>query len=429
MARFFFSYARGDGAGDPYLNDFYDKLSNEVAIRSGIVDRKLVGFRDTSSIPLGQDWPPALANALGTAPSMVCMYSPTYFTREDCGKEWSAFSARLEAAQQANIDPMGPPRRIPVLWHPPKKVPAVAATPEWWTAKLGSEYEKYGLRHLAKLEKFGDAYKMAIDLIADAIFAACDAPPIPSGNLQSYANLANAFAMAPPPVAAGQVPGPAGAAAGAGAGAVPATSHNGAGHIVFVIAAGRAGELDALRAATKCYGADPTDWKPFLPPADKRIGPLLQAIAGEADLTSEFCAVDDQVVDQIRAAAKRQNIVVLVIDAWTARLQHYSQRLTAFDAEVFPHCGILVPHNDQDPDWATHLGDLELAIQASLPNRVTVLDAKAFRNGISSYDNLKLQLREVIAIVQSRIVAVADLQRRAAGAKIFVRPTISARPA
>ena len=90
---FFFSYARKDI--DRYLEQFYEDLSTEIDKR-GALDREKgeVSFRDLSSIEPGQDWENEIAQALQHSKVMVCVYSPWYFQREYCGKEFHIFIQR-----------------------------------------------------------------------------------------------------------------------------------------------------------------------------------------------------------------------------------------------------------------------------------------------------------------------------------------------
>ena len=95
MPLFMLSYARLDARDDPYLRRFFDELKTEVRRRAGIEPGDIC-FIDQENIEPGEEWSPELAEAIGTCNALVCIYTPTYFTREYCGKEWQFFRSRLD---------------------------------------------------------------------------------------------------------------------------------------------------------------------------------------------------------------------------------------------------------------------------------------------------------------------------------------------
>src|SRR5262249_31558157 len=91
--QFFLSYARKDAnlfghpdQPDSHFETFFQRLSQRVQHLTGGS-----GFVDRTNIQAGQDWPDALAAALQTAETIVCMYSASYFQSEYCGKEMQVF--------------------------------------------------------------------------------------------------------------------------------------------------------------------------------------------------------------------------------------------------------------------------------------------------------------------------------------------------
>src|SRR2546422_523635 len=90
---FFFSYARKDHG--PYLERFFKELKERVA-RKGLFDEDQgeVSFRDIDNIEPGEDWGQELADALAKCLTMVSIYTPWYFARPYCGKEFRIFLDR-----------------------------------------------------------------------------------------------------------------------------------------------------------------------------------------------------------------------------------------------------------------------------------------------------------------------------------------------
>jgi len=108
---FFFSYARYDR--NKYLERFFEDLVEKVgrkAARSG------VSFRDLPRIEPGDDWEAELVDALQTSQTLLCIYTPYYFNREYCGKEFGIFVQRQGVSLDENGVVRGSNRIIPVLW-------------------------------------------------------------------------------------------------------------------------------------------------------------------------------------------------------------------------------------------------------------------------------------------------------------------------
>src|SRR4051812_5389029 len=94
---FFFSYARQDEDDRDRILKFYDALCKRVRAKSRLLsDEDPVGFIDRELRP-GAEWPVNLPEALATAKSIVCLYSPKYFFRPACGKEAQVFLDRRRA--------------------------------------------------------------------------------------------------------------------------------------------------------------------------------------------------------------------------------------------------------------------------------------------------------------------------------------------
>src|SRR6267142_5698130 len=122
---FVLSYARKDRIiktsdppeFDPYFETFLARLNKRVSHFTGTD-----GYLDTKIEP-GQEWHDELAEALRTAHTLVCLYSPAYFMSENCGKEMQVFLER-RAAYIRNNGGKKPANIIPVVWQRlQKKIP------------------------------------------------------------------------------------------------------------------------------------------------------------------------------------------------------------------------------------------------------------------------------------------------------------------
>jgi len=130
---FFFSYARGNwenaeggrfSAAERHainsIDEFYHALGREVADLSGLSADE-VGFIDQEDLELSAPWPEKLVEALKSAAVMVALFSPTYFLRPACGREFEFFRQRqitLEKSLGRALDY----RILPILWTRPDRV-------------------------------------------------------------------------------------------------------------------------------------------------------------------------------------------------------------------------------------------------------------------------------------------------------------------
>jgi hypothetical protein len=108
---FFFSYARADrrgaetgrinsqGRAENSIEEFYRRLCNHVANLTGI-DAEDVGVFDDQHLELGVPWPKHLMSALRSAHVMVSLFSPVYFSRPACGREFNIFQLRHKALEE-----------------------------------------------------------------------------------------------------------------------------------------------------------------------------------------------------------------------------------------------------------------------------------------------------------------------------------------
>jgi hypothetical protein len=108
---FFFSYARHDK--DDYMERFFDDLHKEVMDRAVVTE---AAARDMRVIKPGDDWPNTLVEALQNSQTLLCVYSPWYFNREFCGKEFFVFLRRQGVDLPDNGPVQGVNRIIPILW-------------------------------------------------------------------------------------------------------------------------------------------------------------------------------------------------------------------------------------------------------------------------------------------------------------------------
>lgn len=407
MPYFFFSYASANahGEADAYVSKFFDDLVFEIEQKAQPPVQGEIGFRDWESIDTGDDFRQKLIEGLRTCKVFVPLYSPYYFTREACGKEWHAFSERLEeyAKTSANLRDL-PPLIMPVWWAPvdlDKYALSPAITSLKYTLDhLGEEYEfgeKYKNEGLLQLLQLDDPdYKRFVTRFARRMREVCAVHALKDADPFDWDGLPNAFHLPATTAAAVAPPGP--------------------GHVEFMIAAGCATQFAHLPTRQVCYGDRPENWRPYHPQFAKCIGPLVQATAAAADLTSLLVEVGPGLPERLKEAKKRQNIVVLIVDPWSLDVASIAEHLVEYDVVDLWNCVAFVTWNDDDVETQDNRATLKQRITEVFENKTAPgHDTNTFRDDINSPHKLEADLAEVLVQIQQRIIERGQVMRKAEG--------------
>jgi hypothetical protein len=112
---FFLSYARADDSAS-YAQQFHEMLHEALRSRLGAGPEKVLGFIDQEML-LGSLWPVDLLHHLRQTATFIPLYSPTYFAREFCGREWYVMEQRIISHRNAHGG-QAPNSIIPIVWEP-----------------------------------------------------------------------------------------------------------------------------------------------------------------------------------------------------------------------------------------------------------------------------------------------------------------------
>lgn len=196
-------------------------------------------------------------------------------------------------------------------------------------------------------------------------------------------------------------------------------------YVQFVVVAGRADELADVRTNVASYGNDALEWRPYYPSFQREVGPLVQHIASDEDFASGFLHLDPDLINKLEQAKRENNIVVVIVDAWTIQLPGYCDLMREYDARSFLNCAALIPWNTEDDETELNRDHLELALQATFSYKTIAKDPKSFREMITSPDQFDSELRDVLIEIRRRILETGQVMRRAIGEGIVVLPYIS----
>lgn len=398
---FFASYASNDRVAE--LRQFFEwDLPFEVRRLASLPSTAAlhdVGFFDRSGLEHGEAWATALVDALRSSRTYLPMVTNSLLGSRNCAKELGLFLARVEAWSEERPGTPQPRLVLPLSWDPPgwlaDKLPPVLSGLQDAAEDAGALYAQEGLRGLM-LDPAKSDYKRFVARLAKRI--------VDSGTAVRLPRLlaAPAFDDAPEAWQRG-LPSRARTAAGTTA-PVVAVDDGPVANFVFV--AGRRSELVRVRTRVDGYGADAGwRWQPFLPESQV-IGPLASRVAAAEGLLPNTLPFPADLVTVVREAERKNQIVIIVVDPWTACLDEYRQLLQAYDEVNVINSTVIVPWNTVDDELPGSESKLREALRTAF-RRVRVLDASRLRDDIHNCDEFAEALVAAFADIRSRLMQFA----------------------
>jgi FxsC-like protein len=370
---FFLSYAhtpRYDSAvADPdmWVERLYRDLCDHVMAITNHPAGYPVGFMDRE-IRSGEGWPDRLAEALATARVFVPLFSPRYFDRPQCGREWYAFAQR--AHQQYARGHRAAEAIVPALWVPvePDELPSVASRLQFNHSAFGENYTSEGLCGLIKLKFFREDYERAVWELAKRIV-----------------NVAKASGIAPgPPVDYHRTPSAFGA------------RRRGPRNLRITVVAGTRDDRPDGRSP-EYYGDTPLDWNPYHPASVRPLARFTEDLVQNLDYVSTVSSFDDE-PDPADDKTPPVGPELMLLDRWALHDDRRRKRLARSDAVHRPWVGVIVPWNRADPETADAGPALAGQMEETIPNRMAQgrLACRAAVNGIHSLQDFGGVLPEVV---------------------------------
>lgn len=360
----FFSYARDNTAYEPDRHDmkkFRDDLVNSVALRMAISADGLCFF-DESSIETGAIWSANLEHALKVSKVAVTLYSPSYFAREWCGKEFQVFLNRAAAVRSRVPGQTG---IVPVLWMRTTDAPSCAEKLQHGSDAYPPEYAQMGLRQLMQLKVFSDQYRISLEATADSVVSAARAHPLRELDTLDIDGTASAWDLS--------------------VAAEPESHKQGSISKTCFVFVSREG----------------WDWQPY---KQKKIGAIAQEISGELALRYEEIVCDDELPKKLKETQSARVPTILFGDPDSFRIGAYEQALREYDSLYLLNCGALVPwsedsklQGDSDDEWRY--------LKRAVCQQKTKLPPPNHEwRSIFSQDDLKLKTRTVIEDIRLRLL-------------------------
>ena len=412
MFYFFLSYAREDA--NPYLRQFYEDLSEEVRALEGLDRDVTVGFFNGQEIEPGRFWDEAVAEALSSCRTFVCLLSRAYVNSVYTGKELEAFRRRLQASGQPTPPPADgqtPSPIIPVLWCSPESLahlPAVLSRVQQTSEAFAGVYDEEGLYYLMKLNRYRDEYRDFVRHFAEVVVKSGRSQPLDAGSaaLPSLSEVESAFHPR----------------AGAESAEAAELSGSGPRFVNFVFVAGRRDEMTAVRRNVDAYGDYGGDWVPYRAAESMPAELYAQQCAAADGALCAALAADEHFTERLAEAKERNQLVIILVDAWTLRLEHYARLMREYDAHNFLNSVVLVIWDD-DAETAHNRAALEMAVHHTFP-RKSLDDTPYFRNNVGSPDALRKELSVALSKVRRRLAEQAKVYRHADAAVGLTKPSL-----
>jgi hypothetical protein len=334
---FLLSYARRDSKiaklrddgkpllPDPHFEAFLQRLNQKVVIHTG-----RSGFVDETKIRAGDDWPEKLAEALSTAQTMVCLYSPSYFMSEHCGKEMQLFLERRRNYIRTKFG-KAPANIIPLIWHSasdniPKTLPQI----HYQAPDLDAQ--KYGAWDLGDMGRTRDLESFA-DEIALRVRDAARNTPLPHlSHRPRMGAVQNAFHPPPLPLPEFDLD----------------EAAEGPNAVTFVYA-----------ASTRW-----NDW-PWAPPDEHAVLHLAAAVAKGKEMESNQLRFDlnkGSLINRLISLRAKNNVVILLVEASSLYQDGLAEYVRDYDRpEHSSFAMIVIGNNNLGPQ-------LDARLSTVLPN-------------------------------------------------------------
>jgi FxsC-like protein len=394
MSYFFLSRAEDDD--ELFIERFFADLSAEVRTRAEAVRADDVGFLDTPPDG-GPRWSGDISRALTTCQTFVALCSGRYFLSDRCGRAWGVFADRLHRHEVATG--VRVPALIPVVWSS-DGLPPDAFEPDGLDLQPHRTPGDEDLRVLLRVRSNRIEYRAFVTSLARRVVEVAQAyrlPAAPDGT--DLAAARNVFELNPRWVGAAEKPR----------------------RVHFVVAAGTRAQMQTVRADTHVYGDRPEDWAPFAPATTQPLVALARGAAAKRLLAPDVVPLD-LLHDRVSVARERNDIVVVLVDAWATRVDPFRSSLADLAKYNDERVAVLVTASADDPETAGNRDELRAAVAETFADRsgrdaLTSLD-------VTSVKGFTETLGGMLAEAQGRLYHSGQVYRRPATKSVRSRPIL-----
>ncbi|MBB4252702.1 TIR domain-containing protein [Rhizobium sp. BK008] len=360
---FFVSYAREDVKHEQFRENFRTFITD---LGARVASLLAIPIEDAyfvdENIETGELWPEQLKNALMKCKASIVLYSPSYFTREWCGKEFQVLLDRCK--KDAGVTGI-----IPVRWLKTiPELPESAAKVQYQDGRLPPEYSSRGMRQLAALQgAYPALYEDVLDVFADRIVDAVQNELLTPLDSLDFNKVKSAWSPA--------------------RNAAPQPSHM---------------QGNISKTCFVYLARDGWDWKPYDP--DKSgIGALSQKISGDLGLRYEEILCDSALSQKLKETYENDVPTVLFLDPRSLGEEAVSESMEQYDEKYYLNCAAIVPWEaevkdkiEDDTRW--------IALQTMCPQKVGDPPPYHEWRTIFSQSTLEERTAKLIEEIRSRLM-------------------------
>jgi FxsC-like protein len=270
-------------------------------------------------------------------------------------------------------------------------------------------YRERGIRQLLRIQRNRDDYLEFVTMVAELVVEAAQSTPLPAEPLSvQFEEVASAFH---PVAKINNVPA---AINGAPPHAielrdlVPRSDK-----VYFVVSAPtaeQAAEHSLGRHDRHFYGEAARDWAPYRPAANEPLADYATRIAAERSLTSQVTEVDDLEVC-IDQAERDNQIVVLLVDPWSTKMEHHHDVLLHYDRRGDHPAAVMIPWSAEDIETRQQAAELNAAVRRTFPANSRRQHTTTFRPSVLTNASFGSDLQAVLAESRNRVIASGTLRR------------------
>lgn len=411
---FFLSYARG--GDDVYVQEFFNDLCDEVRALEGLSSSDEVGFFDRGNIQPGDTWPEALVEALSQCQSFLALCSPAYFLSEPCGKEWAIFQERSRQFQESTGNNRS--ALIPLRWLPSRTMPEAAQVIQYVQEPRSDNsrsepHRERGIRQLLRIQRNRDDYLEFVttvaELVVDAVLRA--QLPVATERLE-FEIVPSAFHR---PVQINNIP--AAITDSVPQAIKPAELIPLSNKVYFVLSAPTADEAadEGLgRQDRQFYGDSAEAWSPYRPTTVEPLAKFATLVAAGRSLAAQIAEVGE--LDDCIDRARRDNqIVVLLVDPWSTKMEGHHEILNRYDRRDDQPAAVMIPWSTEDTETRSRSAELTTAVGRTFPRNMRRPHTTTFRPSVLTHEAFRSDLQVVLEESRNRVIASGTRRRPLSG--------------
>jgi len=268
----------------------------------------------------------------------------------------------------------------------------IAGPIQYYSPTLGDLYQRLGVRQLMRLGRHRDDYVSFVFELSEQIVESVESHPIPDADeFADFNQIPSAFHEATP------------------AEPIPADQSL---LVHFVVATSARADMAEIRGGLHIYGERARDWAPYDPALPVPLAEYALGIATEHSFVSRVADVRE-LARWAEQASRRNQIVVLLVDAWGPRLPATRQPLVAHNALVRdqqrPITAVLIPSSQHDRETRTRWADLSAECRVVLDHLAN--DDELYRAPVPTHHLFRLELPEVLEVAKNRVYRSGQVNR------------------